>query len=137
MYESLFCRYLRYMCYNYSFVISVRVHLDASMSDKEVRLQEAVTEAVDRHEKVDEEYESVMEKVENLKQMLRPGVVMSDEEMVDLVKDINVLKAEMQKSKDKMKSATSALKGAHPVTLEVLGSAGEVKLMDERFSRKG
>ena len=28
------------------------------MTDKEVRLQEAVTEAVYRHEKVDEEYES-------------------------------------------------------------------------------
>ena len=52
MYESLFCTYLRYMCYNYSFVISVQVHLDASMSDTEVRLQEAVNEAVDRHEKL-------------------------------------------------------------------------------------
>ena len=59
--------------------------MDASVSDKEVRLQEAVTEAIDRHEKVDEEYERVMKKVENLKQLLRPGVVMSDEEMVDLV----------------------------------------------------
>ena len=28
------------------------------MADKEVRLQEEVTEAVDRHGKVDEEYES-------------------------------------------------------------------------------
>ena len=91
MYESLFCRYLRYMCYNYSFVILVRVHLEASMSDKEVRLHEAVTEAIDRHEKVDEEYQRVMKKVENLKQLLRPGVVMSDEEMVDLVKDIDGL----------------------------------------------
>ena len=67
MYESLFCRYLRYMCYNYSFVISVQVHLNAYMSDKEVRLQETVTEAIDRHEKVDDEYERVMKKVENLK----------------------------------------------------------------------
>ena len=107
------------------------------MSDKEVRLQEAVTEAIDRHEKVDEEYERVMKNVENLKQMLRPDVVMSDEEMVDLLKDINELKAEMQKSKDNMKGATSAFMGAHSVTLEVLGSAGEVKLMDGRFSRKG
>ena len=107
------------------------------MADKEVRLQEAVTEAVDRHEKVNEEYERVIEKVENLKQMLRPGVVMTDEEMIDLVKDIDGLKAEMEKSKHDMKGATSAFMGAHSVTLEVLGSAGEVKLMDGRFSRKG
>ena len=56
------------------------------MADKEVRLQEAVTEAVDRNEKVNEEYERVIEKVENLKKMLRPGAVMTDEEMIDLVK---------------------------------------------------
>ena len=125
------------MCYNYSFVISVQVHLDAPMSDKDVRLQKAVTEAIDRHEKVDDEYERAIKKVENLKQLWRPGVVMSDEEMVDLVKDIDGLKAEIQKSKDNMKGATSAFMGAHSVTLEVLGSAGEVKLMDGRFSRKG
>ena len=107
------------------------------MSDKEVRLQEAVTEAIDRHEKVDDEYETVMKKVENLQQMLRPGVMMSDEEMIDLVKDIDGLKAEMEKSKDNMKGATSAFLGAHSVTLEVLGSAGEVNLTDGRFSRKG
>ena len=65
------------------------------MSNKEVRLHEAVTKAVDRHEKVDEEYQRVMKKVENLKQLLRPGVVMTDEEMVDLVKDIDGLQAEM------------------------------------------
>ena len=106
------------MCYNYTLVISVRVHLDASMSDKEVRLQEAVTEAIDRHEKVDEEYERVMKKVENLQQMLRPGVVMSDEKMNDLVKDIDGLKPEMEKSKDNMKGATSAFMGAHSVTLK-------------------
>ena len=69
--------------------------------------------------------------------MLRPGVVMSDEKMIDLVKDIDRLKAEMEKSKDNMKGTTSALIGVHSVTLEVLGSAGEVKLMDGRFSRKG
>ena len=40
-----------------------------------------------------------MKKVEHLQQMLRPGVVMSDEEMVDLVKDIDGLKAEMEKSR--------------------------------------
>ena len=125
------------MCYNYSVVISVQVHLDASLSDKESRLHEAVTEAIDRHEKVDEEYERVMKKVENLKQLLRPGAVMSDEEMVDLVKDIDGLQAEMQKSKGNMKGATSAFMEVHSVTLEVLGSAGEVKLMDGRFSRKG
>ena len=79
----------------------------------------------------------MMKKVENLQQMLRPGVVMSDEEMIDLVKDIDGLKAEMEKSKDNMKGATSAFMGVHSVTLEVLGSAGEVKLMDGRFSRKG
>ena len=107
------------------------------MSDKEVRLHEAVTEAIDRHEKVDEEYQRVMKKVENLKQLLRPGVVMSDEEMVDLVKDINGLQAKMQKSKDQMKGAMSAFMSVHSVTLEVLGSAGEVKLTDGRFSRKG
>ena len=106
------------------------------MSDKEVRLQEAVTEAIDRHERVDKEYETVMKKVENLQQMLRPGVVMSDEEMIELVKDIDGLKAEMEKSKDNIKGATSAFLGAHSVTLEVLGSAGEVKLMDGKFSRK-
>ena len=107
------------------------------MSDKEVRLQEAVTEAVDRHKKVDEEYERVMTKVENLQQMLRPGVVMSDEEMIDLVKDIDGLKVEREKSKDNMKGATSAFMGAHSVALEVLDSAGEVKLTDGGFSRKG
>ena len=36
-----------------------------------------------------------------------------------------------------MKCATSAFMGAHSVTLEVLGSAGEVKLTDGRFGRKG
>ena len=63
--------------------------------------------------------------------------MMSDEENIDLVKDIDGLKAEMEKSKDNMKGATSAFMGAHSVTLEVLGSAGEVKLTDGRFSRKG
>ena len=96
-----------------------------------------MTEAIDRNEKVNEEYERVIEKVENLKKMLRPGVVMTDEEMIDLVKDIDGLKAEMEKSKHEMKSATSAFMGAHSVTLEVLGPAGEVKLMDGRFSRNG
>ena len=105
------------------------------MSDKEVRFQEAVTEAIARHEKVDEEYERVIKKVENLK-LLRPDVVMSDEEMVDLVKDIGGLQAEMQKSKNNIKGAKGAFMGAHSVTLEVLGSAGEVKLMDGRFIRK-
>ena len=106
------------------------------MANNEVRLQEAVTEAVDRHEKVNEEYERVIQKVENLK-MLRPGVVMTDEEMIDLVKDIDGLKAEMEKSKHDMKGATSAFMGAHSVTLEVLGSAVEVKFTDGIFSRKG
>ena len=59
------------------------------MADKELRLQEAVTEAVDQNDKVHEEYERVIEKVENLKKMLRPGVVMTGEEMIDLVKDID------------------------------------------------
>ena len=94
-------------------MISVWVHLDAAMSDKEVRLQEAITEAIDRHEKVDEEYEIVMKKVENLQQMLRSGVMMSDEEMIELVKDIDGLKAEMEKSKNNMKGATSAFLGVH------------------------
>ena len=70
------------------------------MSDKEVRLHKAVTEAVDRHEEDGEVYQRVMKKVENLKQLLRQGVVMSDEEMVDLVKYIDRLQAEIQKSKD-------------------------------------
>ena len=98
------------------------------MADKEVRLQEAVTKAVDRNEKVNEEYERVIEKVENLKKMLRPGVVMTDEEMIDLVKDIGGLKAEIEKSKHYMKGATCAFMSAHSVTLEVLGSAGKVKV---------
>ena len=68
--------------------------------------------------------------------MLWPGVVMTDEEMIDLVKDIDLLKAEMEKTQHVMKGATSAFMGAHSVTLEVLGSAGEVKLTDGRFSRK-
>ena len=33
------------------------------MTDKKVRLQEAVTEAIGRHEKVDDVYERVMKKV--------------------------------------------------------------------------
>ena len=69
------------------------------MTDKEVRFQEAVTEAIDRHGKLDEKYERVMKKVQHLQQMLRPGVIMSDEEMIDLVKDIDGLMAEMEKSK--------------------------------------
>ena len=79
----------------------------------------------------------MIEKVENLKKMLRLGVVMTDEEMIDLLNDIDGLKAEMEKSQDAMKGSTSAFMGAHSVTLEVVGSAGEVKLMNERFSRKG
>ena len=51
--------------------------------------------------------------------------------------DIDGLKAEMQKSKDNMKGTTSAFMGVHSVTLEVLGSVGEVKFTDGRFSRKG
>ena len=63
------------------------------------------------------------EKVENLK-MLRLGVVLTDEDMIDLVKDIDRLKAEMEKNEDAMKGAQSAFMGAHSVMLEVLGSAG-------------
>ena len=106
------------------------------MAAKEVRLHEAVTAAVDRHEKVNEEYERVIEKVENLK-MLRQDVVMTDEEMIDLVKDIDGMKVKIEKSKNDMKGATSAFRGAHSVTLEVLGSADEVKFTDGRFSWKG
>ena len=69
--------------------------------------------------------------------MLRPGVVMTDGEIIDLVKDIDGLKVEMEKIQDAMKDAKSAFMGAHSVMLELLGSAGEVKLTDERFSRKG
>ena len=69
--------------------------------------------------------------------MLRPGVVMTHEEMIDLVKDIDGLKAELEKSQDAMKGVISAFMGAHSVIFEVLGSAGKVKLTDERFSRKG
>ena len=101
------------------------------------RLQEAVTEGVEQNDAFNEEYQKVIDKAENLKKMLMLGVVMHDEEMMDLVKDIDGLKAEMEKSQDAIKGAQSAFMGAHSVTLEVLGSAGHVKLTDERFSRKG
>ena len=61
---------------------------------------------------------------------------MTDEDMIDLVKDIDGLKAEMEKNQYAMIGAQSAFMGAYSVMLEVLGSAGQVKLMDERFSRK-
>ena len=82
-------------------MISVQVHLNESIADKELRLQEAVTEAVEQNDGVDEEYQKVIVQVENLKKMLRLGVVMTDEDMIDLVKDIGGLKAEMEK-KSKM-----------------------------------
>ena len=50
------------------------------MADKELRLQQAVTEVIDQNDKVHE------------------GVVMTDEVMLDLVKDIDGLKAEMEKT---------------------------------------
>ena len=118
-------------------MISVSVHLDESMADKELRLQEAVTEAVEQNDEVNEEYQKATEKMENLKKMLRPGVVMTDEKMIDLVKDIDGLKAEMEKNQDAMKGTQSAFMGAHSLMLEVIVSAGQVKLTDERFSRKG
>ena len=118
-------------------MILVWVHLDESMADKVLRLPKAVTETVEWNDEVNEEYQKVIGKVENLKKMLRPDVVMTDEEMIDLVKDTDGLKVEMEKSQDAMKGAQSAFMDAYSVMLEVHGSAGEVKLTDERFSRKG
>ena len=43
----------------------------------------------------------------------------------------------MEKNQDAMKGVQSEFMGAHSVMLEVLGSAGQVKLTDERFNRKG
>ena len=40
--------------------------------------------------------------------------------MIDLVKDIDGLKAEMEKNQEAMKRAQGAFMGAHAVTLEVL-----------------
>ena len=92
--------------------------------------------ARDEKDKAEQECYLVMCKAEDLKQLLLPGVEMSDQELEHLVHEIEDYKKRMEQAEKQMKSSSSVFIPAHSATMEVLGVAGKVQY-HERFSHKG
>ena len=123
-------------CHNCPYHILVCVQVGDIATDTEKRLLECVENARDEKEKAQEECYSVKCKVKDLKQLLVPGVEMSDEELEHLVHEIEDYMKWMEQAERQMKSSTSAFMAAHSATMEVLGVAGKVQY-HQRFSSKG
>ena len=71
-----------------------------------------------------------------MKQLLVPGVEMSDKELEYLVNEIEYYQKKMEQAEKQMKSSSSAFMAAYSATMEELGVAGKVQY-HERFSHKG
>ena len=99
--------------------------------------QEEINKAIESQEKVCEQNAELMDKVNRLKKLMRPDVEMTDQEMIQLVKDVEELKVEMEENKKEMKRTQREFMTAHSATLEVLGAAGELKVSNKRFNTKG
>ena len=92
--------------------------------------------ARDEKDKAEQECDLVKCKAKDLKQLLVPGVEMSDKELEHLVNEIEDYQKKMEQAEKQMKSSSSAFMAAHSATMEVLGVAGKVQY-HERFSHKG
>lgn len=99
--------------------------------------QKQINAPIESNEKVCKQTTEVMEKAESLRKLMRPDIQMTDEEVIELVKDVEQLKVEMEENKKEMKRTQREFMTAHSTTLEVLWSAGKVKLTRTRFNAKG
>ena len=90
----------------------------------------------DEKDKAQEECDLVKSKAKDLKQMLVPGVEMSDQELEHLVHDIEDYQKRMEQAEKQIKISSSAFMAAHSATMEVLGVAGKMQY-HKRFSHKG
>ena len=105
-------------------------------TDQEQRLLKWVENARDEKEKAEKEHNLVKCKAKDLKQLLAPGVEMSDQELEYLVNDIEDYKKKIAQAEKQMQSSSLAFTTVQAATMEVLGMVGKVQY-HERFSNKG
>ena len=85
--------------------------------------------ARDEKDKAEEECDLVKCKAKDLKQLLVPGVEMSDQELEHLVNEIEDYQKKMEQAGKQMKSNSSGFMAAHSATMEVLCVAGKCSIM--------
>ena len=86
------------LCHNFQYHILVHIQVGDIPTDKEKRLLKCVENARDEKDKAEQECDLVKCKAKDLKQLLVPGVEMSDKVLEDLVNEIEDYQKKMKQA---------------------------------------
>ena len=101
------------------------------------KLEKVIQDASGKKSEVKRYNEKVKKKADELKDKLRDDIQLTDDDYMELLREVDEYEQVLKATEKEMKASQSAFMVAHGTTMEVLGVAGQVKLGGERYNKKG
>ena len=101
------------------------------------KLEKVIQDASGKKSEVKRYNEKVKKKADELKDKLRDDIQLTDDDYMELLREVDEYEQVLKATEKEMKASQSAFMVAHGTTMKVLGVAGQVKLGGERYNKKG